>query len=173
MARPTAAPTGNGDGAVNRPGEYRARANRHWRQLKETSGIAGLRTLLFGRSDGLAHGAMTPLKRGDRTRRKWRGDRDSNPGDALTPNGFQDRRIRPLCHLPGCRGLAAVPGTGKISKPLFQSKSPGICRRFAAGFPDAPGPCIVTAISDHGRHDPGGAESAAATFGHGRSLGRS
>ncbi len=32
---------------------------------------------------------------------KWRGDRDSNPGDALTPNGFQDRRIRPLCHLPG------------------------------------------------------------------------
>jgi site-specific DNA recombinase len=33
--------------------------------------------------------------------RKWRGDRDSNPGNALTFNGFQDRRIRPLCHLPG------------------------------------------------------------------------
>ena len=32
--------------------------------------------------------------------RKWRGDRDSNPGTALTVNGFQDRRIRPLCHLP-------------------------------------------------------------------------
>ncbi len=31
----------------------------------------------------------------------WRGDRDSNPGNALTFNGFQDRRIRPLCHLPG------------------------------------------------------------------------
>ena len=37
----------------------------------------------------------------DRNWGKWRGDRDSNPGDALTPNGFQDRRIRPLCHLPG------------------------------------------------------------------------
>ncbi len=32
--------------------------------------------------------------------REWRGDRDSNPGNARTFNGFQDRRIRPLCHLP-------------------------------------------------------------------------
>lgn len=28
----------------------------------------------------------------------WRRDRDSNPGDHCWPNGFQDRRIRPLCH---------------------------------------------------------------------------
>src|ERR1035437_6631579 len=29
----------------------------------------------------------------------WRRGRDSNPRDACAPNGFQDRRIRPLCHL--------------------------------------------------------------------------
>ena len=29
----------------------------------------------------------------------WRRDRDSNPGGAYTPNGFQDRRFRPLSHL--------------------------------------------------------------------------
>ena len=28
----------------------------------------------------------------------WRRDRDSNPGDPCGPNGFQDRRDRPLCH---------------------------------------------------------------------------
>ena len=29
----------------------------------------------------------------------WRRGRDSNPGRGSTLNGFQDRRIRPLCHL--------------------------------------------------------------------------
>ena len=29
---------------------------------------------------------------------KWRRGRDSNPRYACTHNGFQDRRIRPLCH---------------------------------------------------------------------------
>ena len=29
----------------------------------------------------------------------WRRERDSNPRDARAPNGFQDRRIQPLCHL--------------------------------------------------------------------------
>ena len=29
----------------------------------------------------------------------WRRGRDSNPRDACAPNGFQDRRNRPLCHL--------------------------------------------------------------------------
>ena len=29
----------------------------------------------------------------------WRRERDSNPRDAHAPNGFQDRRIQPLCHL--------------------------------------------------------------------------
>ncbi len=36
----------------------------------------------------------------------WRGDRDSNPGNACTSNGFQDRRIRPLCHLPTLQNLS-------------------------------------------------------------------
>ena len=39
---------------------------------------------------------------------RWRGDRDSNPGNALTFNGFQDRRIRPLCHLPGSADRTVV-----------------------------------------------------------------
>ena len=31
---------------------------------------------------------------------KWRRERDSNPRSLLqTLNGFQDRRIQPLCHL--------------------------------------------------------------------------
>ncbi len=30
-----------------------------------------------------------------------RGDRDSNPGGTCAPNGFQDRRLRPLGHPPG------------------------------------------------------------------------
>lgn len=29
----------------------------------------------------------------------WRRDWDSNPGGACAPNGFQDRRFRPLSHL--------------------------------------------------------------------------
>ena len=33
----------------------------------------------------------------------WRRDWDSNPGDALAPNGFQDRRLQPLGH-PSARG---------------------------------------------------------------------
>src|SRR5690606_31206535 len=32
------------------------------------------------------------------TGQKWRRDRDSNPGRALTLAGFQDRCIQPLCH---------------------------------------------------------------------------
>ena len=34
----------------------------------------------------------------------WRRGRDSNPRSAQTDNGFQDRRIRPLCHL-SLRGI--------------------------------------------------------------------
>ena len=30
--------------------------------------------------------------------RRWRKDRDLNPGGAFTPTGFRDRRIKPLCH---------------------------------------------------------------------------
>src|SRR3954453_1649095 len=35
-----------------------------------------------------------------------REDRDSNPGETFAPNGFQDRRLRPLGHPPG----VSVPG---------------------------------------------------------------
>ncbi len=35
----------------------------------------------------------------DSIRLRWRRDWDSNPGDPCGSNGFQDRRVRPLCHL--------------------------------------------------------------------------
>ena len=38
----------------------------------------------------------------------WRRGRDSNPRSAQTDNGFQDRRIRPLCHLSGRQILPAT-----------------------------------------------------------------
>jgi 5-formyltetrahydrofolate cyclo-ligase len=37
-----------------------------------------------------------------------RGDRDSNPGGACAPNGFQDRHLRPLGHPPKGLSVAAV-----------------------------------------------------------------
>lgn len=40
-----------------------------------------------------AQGGLMTTRRGKR----WRRLRDSNPGDAFTPVGFQDRCIRPLC----------------------------------------------------------------------------
>ena len=33
--------------------------------------------------------------------KQWRRKRDSNPRNACTLNGFQDRRIQPLCHSSG------------------------------------------------------------------------
>ena len=89
----------------------------------------------------------------------WRGDRDSNPGDALTPNGFQDRRIRPLCHLPGPCRLSLKPGAGKASRAVpaprpLPRKTPRTGRaatgpsaktppRFAEAFSDRPITCIL------------------------------
>src|SRR4029453_2270765 len=43
---------------------------------------------------------------------KERGDRDSNPGGACTPNGFQDRHLRPLGHPPG----PSLPASGVVSE---------------------------------------------------------
>lgn len=37
----------------------------------------------------------------------WRRLRDSNPGDALTPAGFQDQCNRPLCQTSGRRSSSA------------------------------------------------------------------
>jgi hypothetical protein len=39
-------------------------------------------------------------------RRNWRKGRDSNPRDPCGPNGFQDRRNRPLCHPSGVWRIA-------------------------------------------------------------------
>ena len=39
----------------------------------------------------------------------WRRDWDSNPGDALTSNGFQDRRLRPLGHPSGTSSILPSP----------------------------------------------------------------
>ena len=52
----------------------------------------------------------------------WRRGRDSNPRDACTSNGFQDRRFRPLSHLSVChnilkqRGVKIKMQNKKISK---------------------------------------------------------
>ena len=40
--------------------------------------------------------------------REWRRLRDSNPGDAFTPAGFQDRCIRPLCQTSDRAGVAPL-----------------------------------------------------------------
>ena len=40
----------------------------------------------------------------------WRRGRDSNPRDAHASNGFQDRRIRPLCHLSAMRHHCSLHG---------------------------------------------------------------
>ncbi len=41
----------------------------------------------------------------------WRREGDSNPRGACTPNGFQDRRIRPLCHPSRATSLRRSPAT--------------------------------------------------------------
>jgi hypothetical protein len=71
-------------------------------------------------------------KKIDLWRRLW----DSNPRDALTPNGFQDRRIRPLCQISvsplycGPRDSANRQKYLKLPKSLacaFQKKPSALC----------------------------------------------
>ena len=38
----------------------------------------------------------------------WRRERDSNPRNTCVLNGFQDRRIQPLCHLSGVLGNDSI-----------------------------------------------------------------
>ena len=48
----------------------------------------------------IPHPLQCPHPKGTQARYSlWRRERDSNPRDAHAPNGFQDRRIQPLCHL--------------------------------------------------------------------------
>lgn len=58
----------------------------------------------------------------EQIRLKWRRERDSNPRGACAPNGFQDRRVRPLCH----------PSAG--FKQSYRSKSAGILTELSADF---------------------------------------
>ena len=65
----------------------------------------------FLRSPQAGSTEQTPLKQKEKRARqgphlrfamsKWRRRWDSNPRNALTFNGFQDRRNRPLCHSSG------------------------------------------------------------------------
>ena len=43
----------------------------------------------------------TRLNPKNRKQGKWRKERDSNPRSRFRLSGFQDRRIRPLCHPSG------------------------------------------------------------------------
>src|SRR3954447_3498865 len=60
-------------------------------------------------SHGRLLGGSTRRRGLSGTRRAWFGNklpregRDSNPGASCPANGFQDRRLRPLGHPPGCR----------------------------------------------------------------------
>ena len=56
--------------------------------------------------------------------RKWRRGRDSNPRDPRGPNGFQDRRNRPLCHL-----------SEDASSPTFRESRPMSSLRFGLQRP--------------------------------------
>ena len=52
--------------------------------------------------------ARPPFGRRDAFGISWRRDRDSNPGGACAPDGFQDRCFRPLSHLSVCFDLAVT-----------------------------------------------------------------
>ncbi len=63
---------------------------------------------------------------------KWRTGWDSNPRRACTLGGFQDRCIRPLCH------LSAWPfGPGRTRPSAINLKAQNILWLAAAGIPDS------------------------------------
>jgi HipA-like protein len=51
---------------------------------------------------------LLQMKTTPRLKEKWRRGRDSNPGRGMPLNGFQDRRIRPLCHLSDLPAKSSV-----------------------------------------------------------------
>jgi hypothetical protein len=76
-----------------------------------------------------------------RTRRKGR---DSNPGDgACPPNGFQDRRIQPLCH--PSKALAMLRGPPQAAGSTLASPVSGRGGRAAEG---------TRLLSEYGHHVP-------------------
>ncbi len=63
----------------------------------EASGTAVARTV-SDRWCLLAGSEIEPHRNGICPVLEWRREGDSNPRDPQRPNGFQDRRNRPLCH---------------------------------------------------------------------------
>ena len=57
---------------------------------------------------------------------EWRRGRDSNPRDPFGPNGFQDRRIKPLSHPSGRHSL-----TAKAQPSKNEDWAPGQAVRFS------------------------------------------
>ncbi len=111
-----------------RPPETRANLTR------DLSRKARLRPRPHRATDGNLAEIRHSLDMGNRDDCRWRGDRDSNPGDALTPNGFQDRRIRPLCHLPARPGQGpGRPRSGMSSLARFRRTS--AVRQAVSGKP--------------------------------------
>ena len=83
-----------------------------------------LRTRLtrFGAPSALAgahsvkpHWVQIPHGNNGLARYYWRKGRDSNPRDRFRPNGFQDRRDRPLCHPSGINQFEKCTGEEKRS----------------------------------------------------------
>ena len=70
---------------------------------------------------GLEHGGLAGL---------WRRGRDSNPRDAYAPNGFQDRRFRPLSHLSAAASACTI--TQNLSTAKARS-AVTVCKRLLAG----------------------------------------
>ena len=65
--------------------------------------------------------------------KQWRREGDSNPRDPHGPNGFQDRRIQPLCHL-SVRCHDSIPAAPRRSRSILPqppsgSPAPSPCRR--------------------------------------------
>ena len=47
---------------------------------------------------------------------EWRAGRDSNPRNAFTFAGFQDRSNQPLCHLPDVSGFSLRTAQNPVSR---------------------------------------------------------
>jgi hypothetical protein len=52
-------------------------------------------------------------------RTAWRRGWDSNPRGPFRPNGFQDRRIQPLCHPSGFERIPILARLARLTTPAF------------------------------------------------------
>ena len=85
-------------------------------------------------ADSTERSAVSPLVQ----KRQWRRKRDSNPRVSFPTNGFQDRRVQPLCH------SSATPLLYRISPLKWTFLAPLVVKvrrvepRFKGGFPNVP-----------------------------------